>query len=137
MSHPSTNQTIKGLGLHHICITTSKMDETLHFYRDLLGMPIEKEMRIGERRLFQLNIGDGKLVEISDPTPENRDAESTPIPITHIGFVTDNLIETVEKVRNAGYPITAEPRSMADSKGSLAFIKGPNGESIELMQTDC
>jgi catechol 2,3-dioxygenase-like lactoylglutathione lyase family enzyme len=135
MSYPSENKTIKGLAFHHISITTKKMDETLHFYRDLLGMPIEKEMLIGERRLFQLNIGDGLLVEISDPTPENRDAASTPIPLNHIGFVTDNLIETVEKVRSAGYPVTVEPRPMSGS-GSMSFVKGPNGESIEFMQLD-
>ena len=75
------------------------------------------------------------LVEISDPTPENKNVESTPVPLNHIGLITADLVATVEKVRAAGYPVTVEPRPMSGS-GSLSFVKGPNGESIEFMQLD-
>ena len=136
MSYPSKNKLIKGLGFHHVSITTRKMEETLHFYCDVVGMSIEKETMIGNRQLFQLNIGDGMLVEISDPTPELLEAASAPIPLNHIGFATDDLIGTVECVRSAGYPIASEPHAISSGsiQANIAFVKGPNGESIELMQ---
>lgn len=138
MNSASTNKLIKGLGFNHISITTRKMEESLHFYCDILGMTIENELMVGDRQLFQLNIGDGMLVELSDPTAENRELPSTPIPLNHIGLVTDDLLDTVERVRSAGYEITVEPRRTGPGPihASLAFVKGPNGESIEFMQMD-
>jgi len=138
MSQPSGNKTVKGLGFDHISISTQKMEETLHFYCDILGMTIATETMIGERRLFQLDIGDGMRVEVSDPTPEAKEAVATPVPIHHMGLVTDDLTGAVERVRGAGYPITVEPRHTAPGpiQATIAFVKGPNGESIEFMQYD-
>ncbi len=135
MQGKSQNKKIAGCGFHHISITTHKMEESLHFYRDVLGMPVEKELLIGERRLVQLNIGDGMLVEVSDPAPENRELAPSPLPLNHFGLVVDDLKAAVDCVRAAGYPIAVEPRQITGSINAwLAFVKGPNGESIELMQ---
>ncbi len=135
MQAKSQNTKIAGCGFHHISITTHKMAESLRFYCDVLGMPIEKDMMIGERRLVQLTIGDGTLVELSDPTAENKTLAPSPLPLNHFGLVVDDLKAAVECVRAAGYPITVEPRQMTGSiEAWLAFVKGPNGESIEFMQ---
>lgn len=136
MANTSRNALIQGLGFHHISITTHKMDESLDFYQDVLGMQIAKETMIGERRLVQLDIGDGLLVELSDPTPETRDLSPAPKPFNHLGFVTEDLAGAVERVRAAGYPITVEPRTISAGpiQAQLAFVQGPNGESIEFMQ---
>jgi catechol 2,3-dioxygenase-like lactoylglutathione lyase family enzyme len=136
MANSSQNTVIKGLGFHHISITTHKMEESLSFYQEVLGMQIAAETMIGERRLLQLNIGDGRLVELSDPTPEIKTLSPAPLPLNHLGFVTDDLIGAVERVRAAGYPITVEPRAISSGpiQAQLAFVQGPNGESIEFMQ---
>lgn len=136
MPHVSKNKAVKGLGFHHISITTHRFEESIKFYRDLLGMEVVKEMQLGERRLVQLDIGDGMLVEVSDPTPETKAMQSSLVPLNHIGFKVDDLKAAVELVRASGYPITVEPRELTtgDTPMSLAFVKGPNGESIEFMQ---
>jgi catechol 2,3-dioxygenase-like lactoylglutathione lyase family enzyme len=132
----SNNSLVKGLGFHHISITTLKMQESLAFYKDVLGMQIAKETMIGERRLVQLDIGDGLLVELTDPTPETSTLSPALVPLNHIGFVTDDLNAAVERVRAAGYPITVEPKELSSGpiQAKLAFVQGPNGESIEFMQ---
>jgi catechol 2,3-dioxygenase-like lactoylglutathione lyase family enzyme len=138
MTQSSTNPLIQGLGFHHISISTLDMEKSLEFYCSVLGMQVFKETIIGERRLVQLDIGDGMLVEVSDASPEVNAANPAPIPLNHIGFVTTDLTGAVERVRAAGYPITVEPRriSAGPIQASLAFVKGPNGESIEFMQFD-
>ena len=138
MTVQSTNTLINGLGFHHISIATLKMEESLHFYCDVLGMQIAKETMIGERRLVQLNIGDGMLVEISDASADVKGSTPAALPLNHIGFATADLTGAVERVRAAGYPITVEPRriSAGPIQANLAFVKGPNNESIEFMQFD-
>ena len=125
-----------GLGFHHISITTHKMDESLDFYQNVLGMSIAADLQLGERRLVQLNIGDGALVEVCDPTPETKDAASAPLPLNHFGLSTDDLDGTLARVRAAGLRVTIEPRDLnaGSMHGRLAFIEGPNGESIEFME---
>ena len=136
MPQSSKNKAIKGCGFHHISITTHRFEESVKFYRDLLGMEVVKEMQLGERRLIQLDIGDGMLVELSDPTPETAEMPSSLVPLNHLGLVADDIAAAVELVRAAGYPVTVEPRALAADGPPmhLAFVKGPNGESIEFMQ---
>ena len=45
----------------------------------------------------------------------------------------DDIFATVERVREAGYPIDAEPKLGSDHNWQ-AWIKDPNGVRIELMQ---
>jgi len=136
MTKHSKNTKIKGCRFHHISITTHKFEESIAFYRDLLGMDVVKEMQLGERRLIQLDIGDGMLVELSDPTPEFKDLHPAAVPLNHIGLAVDDVRAAVALVRSAGYPVTVEPRELAsgDTIMRLAFVKGPNDESIEFMQ---
>ena len=136
MPQVSKNKTVKGCGFHHISITTHQFEESVKFYRDLLGMEVVKEMQLGERRLIQLDIGDGTLVELSDPTPETAEMPNSLVPLNHLGLVADDIVAAVELVRAAGYPITVEPRELntGETPMRLAFVKGPNGESIEFMQ---
>jgi glyoxylase I family protein len=135
MTATSKNTIIKGLGFHHISITTHKLEESIRFYRDLLGMQVFVEMQIGERRLVQLDIGDGCLVELSEPSAEAKAMSSSTVPLNHIGLVVDDLSGTLERVRASGYPIMVEPRetTVGGMRARLAFVKGPTGESIEFM----
>ena len=36
---------LKILGLDHIVLRTERLDEVLSFYRDKLGLPLERELR--------------------------------------------------------------------------------------------
>ena len=57
--------------------------------------------------------------------------------IRHFAFGTDHVDEIVEKVRDAGYKVSVEPKDV-DMKTDpvfpirIAFIEGPLHESIEL-----
>ena len=57
-------------------------------------------------------------------------------PITHIALTVTDTRAALERVRQAGYDITIEPRDsgLGDSKATIAFFEGPNGEVIEFWQ---
>jgi lactoylglutathione lyase len=47
----------------------------------------------------------------------------------HLAYEVDNIYETCEKLQNAGVTINRPPRD-----GRMAFIRSPDGISIELLQ---
>lgn len=57
--------------------------------------------------------------------------------IRHFAFETDHVDKIVEKVRNAGYKVSVEPKDVVMKTDPVfpirvAFIEGPLHESIEL-----
>lgn len=57
--------------------------------------------------------------------------------IRHFAFATDHVDKIVERVRNAGYKVSVEPKDVDMQTNPVfpirvAFIEGPLHESIEL-----
>ena len=54
----------------------------------------------------------------------------------HFALTTTDTVAATERVRNAGYSVTGEPRTVqpGSTKWTIAFFDGPNGESIEFVQ---
>jgi glyoxylase I family protein len=135
----TTNRQIPGCGAHHIAIQTHDWDASLRLYRDVLGMPVVAEFGPPERRILLLDIGDGSHIELFAPLPAP--AETTPLvgqpPIMHIALTTSDTRQAIERVREAGYAITVEPKDvqLGAMQVTIAFFNGPSGESIEFFQT--
>jgi catechol 2,3-dioxygenase-like lactoylglutathione lyase family enzyme len=129
------NSTIPGCGFHHISIQTQNMSESLHFYRDILGMRVRLEFNVSGRPFALLDIGDGSYVELQAPKPDT--GEPIPgNPLVHFALAASNVRAAIEKVRQAGYPVTVEPKDVQLNtlSASVAFFTGPSGESVELFQ---
>ena len=47
----------------------------------------------------------------------------------HLAYLVDNIYETCERLMNAGVPINRPPRD-----GHMAFVRSPDGISVELLQ---
>ncbi len=141
MTTGTKNRIIKGCGLHHIPIQVRDWEATMLLYRDVLGMEVVTQFvgSTSKRTIALLDVGDGSYIELFAP------AAHTPLPgspaandpITHIGLATTDLHAAIEHVRQAGYEITAEPRTVdvGHIRATVAFFKGPNGEIIEFFQT--
>jgi len=141
----SKNKVIPGCGTHHISIQTFDWDESMRFYRDVLGMAVAAQFGSPDRPMALLDMGDGSHIELvgltKEPTVEagseaERRSYNKP-PILHLALATTDTPIAVERVRRAGYEITTEPRTI-DLSGmtvTIAFFKGPNGEEIEFFQT--
>jgi len=122
----------------HTMVRISDLDEALHFYCDLLGMQ-EVSRRDSERGRFTLVFlcasGDRESAEKHNaPMLEltyNWDPETyTGGPnFGHLAYRVDNIYDTCQFLSDNGVTISRPPRD-----GRMAFIRSPDGISIELLQ---
>lgn len=122
----------------HTMIRVSDIDQSLHFFCDLLGMQ-EVRRKESEKGRFTLIY----LAALEDA--ERARAEATPLleltynwdPETytggrnfgHLAFAVDDIYATCAKLVAAGVTINRPPRD-----GHMAFVRTPDAISIELLQ---
>lgn len=123
-------------GIHHValkCNGTAEFEKTLHFYQDTLGLEQVRSWGEGAGAGAMLSTGDG-LLEIfasGEPLPQGT--------IRHFALRTERVDDCVAAVREAGYPITVEPKDIVIASNPafparIAFCTGPVGEEIEFFQ---
>src|SRR5205085_196822 len=110
----NTNRQIAGCGVHHIAVQSIDWEGSLRLYRDVLGMPIVAEFGTPERRILLLDIGDGSHIELFAPNSAAAltQAGAQLLPLTHIALATTDTRQAIERVRQAGYQITVEPKDV-------------------------
>ena len=122
----------------HTMIRASDLDKTLGFFVSHLGL-VEVRRYDSEQGRFTLVFlaaaGDvdraeavqSPLVEITyNWDPEDYDGGRN---FGHLAYRVDNIYDTCQKLHDAGVVINRPPRD-----GRMAFVKSPDGISIELLQ---
>jgi glyoxylase I family protein len=128
-----------------IGIVCSNFEESLHFYRDLLGLPVTLELRIPEEvavggglaprpfRQVRLRAGETliKLMDIDSPPPR-RSAEFA-AGIRWLTFFVEDARKVYEDLSAKGVKFLSEPVSAPDSAGVVCAVD-PDGLLIEFVQ---
>ena len=122
----------------HTMIRASDLDATLAFFVNQLGL-MEVRRYDSEQGRFTLvflaapddadhaEVAQSPLVEITyNWDPEDYDGGRN---FGHLAYRVDNIYETCQKLYDAGVVINRPPRD-----GRMAFVKSPDGISIELLQ---
>ncbi|WP_261130621.1 VOC family protein [Bacillus sp. Marseille-Q3570] len=111
---------------HHVAIETNRMERAVRFY-EKLGFKYESEIELlGEKIIFlQLNGFRLELVLVDESLKLTSNK--------HIAFEVENLDAMLEK--NPEFTLYEGPYSFENGWKS-AFILGPSGEIIELLQTN-
>ena len=136
------NKVIAGCGLHHLAIQVREWSSTLHLYGEVLGMKTVADFigKTSKRRIVLMDIGDGSYLELFGPSPDTPAPGSPAVndPLTHLALTTTDIHTATKHIRQAGFEITVEPKAVTlqDIQATVAFFDGPNGEVIELFQTD-
>lgn len=122
----------------HTMVRVSDLDASLDFYCNKLGL-VETSRKESERGRFTLIFlaapGDKQRAdESSSPLLEltyNWDTEEYTggRNFGHLAFRVENIYETCQGLLDKGVTINRPPRD-----GHMAFIKSPDGISIELLQ---
>ena len=106
-------------------------EKTVHFYRDILGIPMARCWGEGENAGIMLDTGAG-LLEIFANAPDKLGMGA----IRHMALAVEDVDACVDAVRAAGYTITMEPTDICIASeppypARIAFCIGPVGEELE------
>jgi len=115
----------RGTRIAHIGIAVRGLDELVHLYRDVLGMPETPLADSDGARIVGLVAGDSlvELLEADTPdSPIGRFVAKRGPGIHHVCFAVDDLDAAIQRCRAAGVRLIDEtPRIGAEGK-RIAFL---------------
>lgn len=125
-------------GVHHIalkCKGTEAFKKALHFYCDLLGMPVVRSWGEGDSAGTMLAIGGGSMMELF-ASGEDEPGQGA---IRHFALATDDVDACAKVCADAGYDVFIQPKDIVIASNPpfparIAFVTGPVGEEIEFFQ---
>lgn len=122
----------------HTMVRVADLDASLHFWRDLLGL-IETKRIESEKGRFTL------IYLAADADVDRARAERAPeVELTynwdpevyaggrnfgHLAFKVDDIYAACQRLMDGGVTVNRPPRD-----GHMAFVRSPDGISIELLQ---
>lgn len=116
----------------HTMVRVANLDKSLDFYCDKLGLE--------EVHRMEVEVGRFTLVFLAAPGNHEAQIELTynwdPEALQggrnfgHIAYRVDDIYAVCERLRDSGVTIHRPPRD-----GHMAFVRSPDGISIELLQT--
>jgi lactoylglutathione lyase len=119
----------------HTSITVRRMDESLRFYTEVLGLAADGRRAIPENHAeiaFVRDPESGARVELThwDGKEQFDPGEQ----LDHLAFEVQDLDAFLAKVRAAGVRVAKEPYRLSGGSGRIAFILDPNDVWIELIE---
>jgi lactoylglutathione lyase len=115
----------------HTMVRVTDLDTSLRFYRDALGLELLRVNEVPQGRFtlaFLAAPGDSEAqVELTwnwDP-----EAYTGGRNFGHLAYAVDDVYATCERLQSHGVAILRPPRD-----GRMAFVRSPDGISIELLQ---
>jgi len=131
------NKTIGGGGFHHVSLRVHDFEASVKFYCEALGFREHVSWGQGEQRAIMLDTGDGNFLELFAGGSAGVKPEGC---MVHFALRTDSCDKAIERARKAGAEVTMEPKDIDIPSTPvlpvrIAFCKGPDGESIEFLQS--
>jgi len=124
--------------IHHVCIQTKTYEESLAFYKNILGFELVKESPNFHTRAFNTWLKLGSfMIELQTPkintTLKNWSSlNGGPV---HIGFAVENVKETYENIISKGH-LSFKKKNGEDiykvENGYLFKMIAPEGTQIEI-----
>ncbi|MCJ7687187.1 MAG: VOC family protein [Desulfobacteraceae bacterium] len=112
---------------HHTHLFASNIDESLLFYREMLGAKIILDREMAGARNVLISIGSGKINLYGQP-PRSQDRGV----VHHLGIETDDLGALVEHMKQKGYDFKKTIRDYGAWKYIMA--EGPDNILLELFE---
>ena len=117
----------------HTMVRIENIEESLHFYCTVLGLKEikRKESKEGKYTLIFLGAENSSnetgLLELTFNWDQEKYSGGRNF--GHLAYSVKDIYKTCEKIQKSGIIINRPPRD-----GRMAFIKSPDGISIELLQ---
>ena len=138
-------------GIRHIGIVVQDIQKSINFWRDhfdfsiLLdqieeGPFIEHLLNIPKVKIrtVKMNGQDNSLIELvyffEKQDVDQWQGNLTSTGLTHLALNINNLNEKIEKLQAHGFKLINQPRKSENGSVLVAFIEGPEGLLIELVE---
>jgi len=122
----------------HTMIRVYDLDKSIKFYRDALGWSLARrqEHENGKFTLAFLNIPNSDAqVELTYNWPREE-------PYTlgdgygHMAVHVDDMDKVIAQIQSVGHQLDRGPKTSPSGKSRIAFVKDPDGYSIELIERE-
>jgi catechol 2,3-dioxygenase-like lactoylglutathione lyase family enzyme len=136
--------------IRHTGIVVNDLETSLHFYRDLLGFQIKKQMKESGAYIdnisslhkisvttIKMSAPDGQMIELLHYHSHPRELklrEICDIGIAHIAFTVDDLDKEFDRLKTEGVFFNAPPQLSPDGYAKVTFCRAPEGTLIELVE---
>jgi len=122
--------------IHHIAIICSDYNKSKHFYTEILGLKIVREVYREARKSYKLDleVGDQYQIELfSFPDPAARPSRPEAAGLRHLAFEVDNVEEAVGHIKS--FNIAVEEIRVDEFTGKrFTFFADPDGLPVELYE---
>ncbi len=141
--------------IHHVGITVAKLDRSLAFYRDLLGMTVlglSGDEEVGDIvgipgaqvRAADIDAGNGQVLELleySTGSAEQPVHGPDTIGTSHLSLQVDELSSTLSRLAEAGFEPMGQVTALEDGgvwEGcTVVYLRDPDGMIVELVEQAC
>lgn len=135
----------------HVGIVVKDLEKTLHFYRDVLGLAVSKEMdeegsfvdtilgltkvKVKTIKMLLPQGGGIELLHYRSPVmPESSSCQIHERGITHFALTVKDLDSQYKRLSQEGVEFIAPPATSPNGYAKVAFCKDPEGNYIELVE---
>jgi len=122
--------------IHHVAIICSDYEKSKHFYSEVLGLKIVREVYREARQSYKLDleVGDQYQIELfSFPNPPVRPSRPEATGLRHLAFEVDNIEDAIDHLKT--FNIAVEPVRIDECTGKrFTFFADPDGLPVELYE---
>ncbi|PHR48432.1 lactoylglutathione lyase [Cycloclasticus sp.] len=122
--------------LLHTMLRVEDLDRSIEFYTEVLGMTLLRRKEFPEGRFTLAFVGyqpesAGTVIELTHNW--DKGAYDLGDAFGHIAIQVADVYEACELIRQKGGVVTREAGPMKGTDSILAFVKDPDGYSVELL----
>ena len=127
--------------ISHVAIVVPELEESMKFWVEALGLKLDHMEHVPEQNVDVAFLPAGESdIELLEPIHEDsgvaRFLERRGPGIHHICFEVDDIIATLQRLKDAGIPLIDEEPKVGTGGKKIAFIhpKGTGGVLVELYE---
>nr|WP_320131740.1 VOC family protein [uncultured Holophaga sp.] len=122
-------------GFHHVAMETADFERSVRFYQEAFGFRVRTAWGEGQGRGIMLDTGDGSCLELFAKGQGLRPSGGW----VHIALRTSDCRASLERALSRGATPLQELKEIRIPgrpvlPARIAFVKGPDGEEIELFE---
>ncbi len=126
--------------IDHVGIAVKNLDETVAFYRHIMGLEVSSTEVLHGMKVAFLRIGDSDLELLEDMTPDGaiaRHIAKRGEGIQHVAYRVDNIEQALHEMRAKGIELIDERPRPGARNARIAFLhpKSTKGVLIEFVES--